>query len=63
MKANEQEKELLHDNISVETEYKGTNLIGSILCANIRLPFVKRINISLKITLWIIFNNFLKPIY
>lgn len=34
MKANEQENELLHDNISVETEYKGTNLIGSILFPN-----------------------------
>ena len=63
MKANQQEKELLHDTISVETENKGLYLIGSIMCANIRLPFVKRINISLKITLWIIFNNFLKPIY
>ena len=63
MKANQQEKELLHDIISVETENRGTNLIGSILYANIILTFVKRINISLKIRLWIIFNNFLKPIY
>lgn len=34
-----------------------------ILFANVTLPNVKRINMSLKITLWIIFNNFLKPIY
>jgi len=31
MKANEQEKELLHDIISVETENRGTHFIGSIV--------------------------------
>jgi hypothetical protein len=51
MKANEQEKELLHDIISVETENRGTYLIGSILYANIILTYVKRIILSLKITL------------
>ena len=34
MKANEQEKELLHDTISVETENKGLYLIGSIMFSN-----------------------------
>ena len=34
MKANEHEKELLHDIISVETENRGTYLIGSILNSN-----------------------------
>jgi len=31
MKANEKEKELLHDIISVENENRGTHFIGSIV--------------------------------
>ena len=53
MKANEQANELFKiftKFLFIYSVFKSQIQI-KILCANIRLPFVKRINISLKITL------------
>jgi hypothetical protein len=64
MKANEQGKELFKiftKFLFICARFKSQMQV-KILYANIKLPYVKRIILSLKITFELFFNNFLKPI-